>query len=196
MNYDDLPMPKQTRLGYINWNGEEEEPVLVERLRDKPLGSWLAEDMAEEAEAGRQHTRQAIKHAEQQEWIIYVCTPLWEQYPDAPISRIIKLLPEPDRTIAEKITYHRIPREALPLERTHREPWHERIEYAIFTFLDKCESSFSVSDILTAAGVDEADRPYAYAYAKRILDDIQYHPADVTLPWFPQQLAQQSNRPQ
>jgi hypothetical protein len=188
-----MHMPKQTRLGYINWDGEEEELILTERLRDKPLDSWLPEDMREEAEASKRRALQVRRHVDQMEWIAYVCTPLWKLYPGAPTGKIIKLLPEPDRTIAEKIVHNPIPKEALPLERTHREPWHERIEKAIFTPPRKRDGSFSLDDILAAAGIDEADRPYASAYASAILDVKTHYPANVTLPWFPQTVSQQTD---
>jgi hypothetical protein len=189
----------QNRIGYLIFDGEDKElPVLTERLRHVPLDHWSIPDVGNEleqqVELARQIVKQAAQCANEQTWLCAVVRPLAEQYPDAPTSQLVKLLPEPDRSRAEAImdANATVPWDALPIEQVNRQPWHRDIEEAIFR---PHKGAFTVDDILRAAGIakNATERPAAAAYAWSIMHALSSYPATANVA-LPVMMPQQSDK--
>jgi hypothetical protein len=174
-------MIQQKRLGYLIFDGEE-SPVATARLRDVPFDDWLESDFLEEIELLRQQAQQRMQKADEMDWLNGIIAPLWKDHPDAVMSELVELLPEPDRTRARAMLHATVPVDALPIEQMNRQPWHRKVENAIAALNRK--SSFSIDDILAEAGIEKnsIERPAAAMYARRIMDALGSYPANVALP--------------
>jgi hypothetical protein len=146
---------------------------MTERLRGVPQKTWSLADRREEIAALSARAEECMRQAESEQWLLDICKPFSERFPDIPLAELVHMLPEPERSIAFDITHPPPVKWAdLPIERTNRKPWHRLVEEAI-RHLDK-SPSFTLQDVLKCAGIDQVnDRELwlpAYGYAKQILD--------------------------
>jgi len=95
---------RQDRLGYLIFSEDGEEvPIITERLHYKPLAESLVDELDVElkaqAELLHQQAARHMQRASEMDWLTAVIRPLVEKYdaPEAPMSKLVELLPEPDR---------------------------------------------------------------------------------------------------
>jgi hypothetical protein len=189
MNNDDTVWT-QRRLGYLVFSGKEMK-IITPRLRDVSFGKWLSADRDEEFEAQAEVDRKlALRYARQsneRHWLLAIIQPLLQDHPDITWGEAFDKMSASDAAKARAILLPpEVPVEDIPLERTHRLEWHERVEGILAQWYRARQSLEDdvFDDLLLAAGIgkDSDLYPDALIHVRGIAEAIRSAPAGVSVP--------------